>query len=197
MNSLVVHHTSFPPPFSGLFVPSAPVLAESGSPNGGGRASDAAVVASTAAPDDDPMELPPVDTASPAPVDAHPTMAELLQKHGIGQVSKLPDGNLRDKVKTKEARLQLERTKINIIGGVFIFKKFDILAGKYFSDIANVDSNTKPHTILHRLFSIGCKPVYDTDTFREHDNWHELGDVARVLPLDHVSSAACSERLSL
>lgn len=48
----------------------------------------------------------------------------------IGQVSKLPGGNLRVKVKSKEACLALERTKVNILGGVFLLKEFDVLGGK-------------------------------------------------------------------
>ncbi|KAL7689854.1 hypothetical protein Plhal304r1_c014g0052611 [Plasmopara halstedii] len=51
------------------------------------------------------------------------------------------------------------------MGGVFMFNEFDILAGKYFMHISNVDSDTKTDTNLHRLFIIGCKQIYDT--FRE------------------------------
>ncbi|CAI5721984.1 unnamed protein product [Peronospora destructor] len=79
--------------------------------------------------------------------------------------SQLPGGNLRVKVKSKEACLALERTKVNILGGVFLFKGFDVLGGKYFIDISNVDSDTNTDVMLHRLFLLGCKPVYDT--FRE------------------------------
>lgn len=59
-------------------------------------------------------------------------MASLSQKyHGsaaleklygtfeVGQISKLPGDSLRVKVKSKEAYLTLERTKVNILGGVF------------------------------------------------------------------------------
>ncbi|KAL7681768.1 hypothetical protein Plhal304r1_c054g0139031 [Plasmopara halstedii] len=69
----------------------------------------------------------------------------------IGQVSRLPGGNLRVKGKTKEAILKLERTKYTWY--------------KYFIDIANVDSDTSTDVILHRLFLLRCKPVYDS--FRE------------------------------
>ncbi|KAL8024078.1 hypothetical protein Plhal710r2_c005g0021591 [Plasmopara halstedii] len=92
-------------------------------------------------------------------------LEKLYGEFAIGQVSKLPGGNLRVKVKTKEACMKLERTKVNILGGVFEFKEFDVLGGKYFIDIANVDSDTNTDVILHRLFLLGCKPVYDT--FRE------------------------------
>ncbi|KAF1318173.1 hypothetical protein FI667_g14138, partial [Globisporangium splendens] len=92
-------------------------------------------------------------------------LEDLYQRYEIGQISKLPGGNLRVKVKSKEACLLLERTKVNILGGVFTFKEFDVLGGKYFLDIANVDSDTDTDVILHRLFLLGCKPVYDT--FRE------------------------------
>jgi hypothetical protein len=92
-------------------------------------------------------------------------LENLYQRFEIGQISKLPGGNLRVKVKSKEACLALERTKVNILGGVFMFKEFDVLGGKYFIDISNVDSDISTDEILRRLFLLGCKPVYDT--FRE------------------------------
>lgn len=92
-------------------------------------------------------------------------LEDLYSRYEIGQISKLPGGNLRMKVKSKEACLQLERTKVNILGGVYLFKEFDILGGKYFIDISNVDSDTDTDLIMQRLFLLGCKPVYDT--FRE------------------------------
>ena len=54
----------------------------------------------------------------------------LYRRYEIGQISKLPGGNLRMKVESKEAYLQLERTKVNILGGTYLFKEFDILGGK-------------------------------------------------------------------
>ena len=54
---------------------------------------------------------------------------------------------------------------MNILSGAYTFKEFDVLGGKYFIDISNMDSDTDTHVILQRLFLIGCKPVYDT--FRE------------------------------
>ncbi|KAF1775818.1 hypothetical protein GQ600_17927 [Phytophthora cactorum] len=92
-------------------------------------------------------------------------LERLYQTYEIGQVSKLPGGNLRVKVKSKEACILLERTQVNILGGVFRFKEFDVLSAKYFIDISNVDSDTNTDLILQRLFLLGCKPVYDT--FRE------------------------------
>jgi hypothetical protein len=92
-------------------------------------------------------------------------LEDLYRRFEIGQISKLPGGNLRVKVKSKESCLLLERTKVNILGGVFMFKEFDVLGGKYFLDISNVDSDTDTDLILQRLFLLGCKPVYDT--FRE------------------------------
>ncbi|KAL7999024.1 hypothetical protein Plhal703r1_c26g0106981 [Plasmopara halstedii] len=92
-------------------------------------------------------------------------LEELYRQHEIGQVSKLPGGNLRVKVKSKEACLKLERTKVNILGGIFQFKEYDVLANKYYLDISNVDSDTNTDVILLRLFILGCQPIYDT--FRE------------------------------
>ena len=93
------------------------------------------------------------------------SLEDLYRRHEIGQISKLPGGDLRVKVKTKDACLLLERTKVNILGGVYTFKEFDVLGGKYFLDISNMDSETDTSLILQRLFLLGCKPVYDT--FRE------------------------------
>ena len=92
-------------------------------------------------------------------------LERLYQTYEIGQVSKLPGGNLRVKVKSKEACILLERTQVNILGGVFRFKEFDVLSAKYFIDISNVDCDTNTDLILQRLFLLGCNPVYDT--FRE------------------------------
>ncbi|KAF1329066.1 putative Pollike protein, partial [Globisporangium splendens] len=93
------------------------------------------------------------------------TLDELYQRFEIGQISKLPGGNLRVKVKTKEACVRLERTKVNILGGTFTFKEFDILGDKYFIDIVNVDPDVDIRVIVHRLFLLGCQPV--CHTFRE------------------------------
>uniref|UniRef100_K3XAV1 Uncharacterized protein n=1 Tax=Globisporangium ultimum (strain ATCC 200006 / CBS 805.95 / DAOM BR144) TaxID=431595 RepID=K3XAV1_GLOUD len=92
-------------------------------------------------------------------------LEELYKRFEIGQISKLPGGNLRIKVKSKDACVRLECTKVNILGGVFKFKEFDILGDKYFIDIVNVDSDVNIDVILHRLFLLGCQPVYNT--FRE------------------------------
>lgn len=93
------------------------------------------------------------------------SLEDLYRSHEIGQISKMPGGDLRVKVKSREACLRLERTKVNILGGVYTFKEFDVLGGKYYIDISNMDSDTDTQLILHRLFLLGCKPVYDT--FRE------------------------------
>ncbi|KAL7680815.1 hypothetical protein Plhal304r1_c062g0149391 [Plasmopara halstedii] len=84
---------------------------------------------------------------------------KLYRQHEIGQVSKLPGGNLRVKVMSKEACLKLERTKVNILGGIFQFKEYDVLANKYYLDISNVDSDTNTDVILLRLFILVCQPI--------------------------------------
>ncbi|KAF1331678.1 putative Pollike protein, partial [Globisporangium splendens] len=99
------------------------------------------------------------------PEHGNSALEELYKQFEIGQISKMPGGNLRVKVKSKEVCVRLERTKVNILGGVFTFKEFDSLGDKYYLDIANVDCDMGTDVILHRLFLLGCKPVYDT--FRE------------------------------
>uniref|UniRef100_A0AAV1UCG1 Uncharacterized protein n=1 Tax=Peronospora matthiolae TaxID=2874970 RepID=A0AAV1UCG1_9STRA len=93
------------------------------------------------------------------------SLEDLYRSHEIGQISKLPEGDLRIKVKSKEACLRFDRTKVNILVGVYTFKEFDVLGGKYFIDISSMDSDTDTRLILQRLFLLGYKPVYDT--FRE------------------------------
>ncbi|KAL7679809.1 hypothetical protein Plhal304r1_c073g0161221 [Plasmopara halstedii] len=66
---------------------------------------------------------------------------------------------------SKDACLKLERTKVNILGGIFQLKEYDVLANKYYLDILKVDSHTNTDVILLRLFILGCQPIYDT--FRE------------------------------
>ena len=95
----------------------------------------------------------------------NPVLEKLYGAHEIGQVSKLPGGNLRVKIKSEASCFLLERTKVNILGGVYLFKEYDVLAGRYFLDISNVDSDTNTELMLERLFILGCKPIYDT--FRE------------------------------
>ncbi|CAI5747276.1 unnamed protein product [Peronospora destructor] len=80
----------------------------------------------------------------------------------IGQVSKMPGGNLRLKMKTQAVCLLLERTTASILGGVYPFRPFDVLANKFCLDISNVDSDADTNLMLYRLFVLGCQPVYDT-----------------------------------
>ncbi|POM77014.1 Hypothetical protein PHPALM_5671, partial [Phytophthora palmivora] len=86
----------------------------------------------------------------------------LYEQKRVGQVSKMPGGNLRLKLKDREACLKLERTTVSILGGVYPFKPFDVLASKFFLDVSNVDSDTDTDIILRRLYLLGCEPVYDT-----------------------------------
>ncbi|KAL7685489.1 hypothetical protein Plhal304r1_c030g0096941 [Plasmopara halstedii] len=86
---------------------------------------------------------------------------QMYREFAIGQVSKLPEGNLRVKANTNEACVKLTRMKVKIPGGVFVFKKSNLLGSKHIIDIANIDSDTNTDVIL----SLGCMPVYET--FRE------------------------------
>ncbi|TYZ69419.1 hypothetical protein PybrP1_004226, partial [[Pythium] brassicae (nom. inval.)] len=92
----------------------------------------------------------------------NPALNQLYEEFLVGQVSKMPGGNLRLKVKTQAGCMRLERTTVSILGGVYPFKPFDVLANKFYLDISNVDSDTDTDVMLHRLFLLGCQPVYDT-----------------------------------
>ncbi|KAG2758866.1 hypothetical protein Pcac1_g29042, partial [Phytophthora cactorum] len=98
---------------------------------------------------------------------SHGTMSSSVctTLYEIGQVSKLPGGNLRVKSSRRKRALSSSAPQVNILGGRLSVKKFDVLSAKYFIDISNVDSDTNTDLILERLFLLGCKPVYDT--FRE------------------------------
>ncbi|KAF1315563.1 putative Pollike protein, partial [Globisporangium splendens] len=86
----------------------------------------------------------------------------LYEQKLVDQVSKLPGGNLRLKLKSREACLKLERTTVSILGGVFPFKPFDVLASMFYLDVSNIDSDTNTDLMLRRLYLLGCEPVYDT-----------------------------------
>ncbi|TYZ53554.1 hypothetical protein PybrP1_008978, partial [[Pythium] brassicae (nom. inval.)] len=87
---------------------------------------------------------------------------QLYAEFLVGQVSKMPGGNLRMKLKTRDACLKLECTTVSILGGVYPFKPFDVLANKFFIDVASIDSNTDTDQMLECLFLLGCQPVYDS-----------------------------------
>ncbi|KAL7681844.1 hypothetical protein Plhal304r1_c053g0137221 [Plasmopara halstedii] len=95
----------------------------------------------------------------------NPVLAELFRDNLVGQLSKLPGGNLRLKVKTREACMKLERQAIQLLGGSFKFKEFDVLEEKYFLDVSSIDSDLDTDCMMKRLFELGCRPLYDT--FRE------------------------------
>lgn len=90
------------------------------------------------------------------------TLDRLYEQKRVGQVSKMPGGNLRLKLKDREACMELERTTVSILGNVYPFKPFDVLASKFFLDISNVDSDTNTDLVLRRLYLLRCEPVYDT-----------------------------------
>ena len=51
------------------------------------------------------------------------------------------------------------------MGGVYTFEDVDVLGGKYFVDVSNMDSDTDTQLTLQRMFLLVYKPIYDT--FRE------------------------------
>ncbi|KAL7693485.1 hypothetical protein Plhal304r1_c004g0018141 [Plasmopara halstedii] len=75
----------------------------------------------------------------------NPVLAELFRDNLVVQLSKLPDGNLCLKVRTREACMKLERQAIQLLGGSF-----------------NIDSDLDTDCMMKRLFELGCRPLYDT-----------------------------------
>lgn len=80
----------------------------------------------------------------------------------LGQLTKMPGGNLRIKVKTKEACFRLERQEVTILGGKYRFREFDILADRFYIDVSSVDSDVDADLMLKRFFELGVQPIYGT-----------------------------------
>jgi hypothetical protein len=85
----------------------------------------------------------------------------------LGQLTKMPGGNIRIKVKTKEACLRLERQEVTILGGKYRFREFDVLADRFYIDVSSVDSDVDADLMLKRLHGLGAQPIYGT--FRDVD----------------------------
>uniref|UniRef100_K3XCE6 Uncharacterized protein n=1 Tax=Globisporangium ultimum (strain ATCC 200006 / CBS 805.95 / DAOM BR144) TaxID=431595 RepID=K3XCE6_GLOUD len=66
----------------------------------------------------------------------------------LGQLTKMPGGNIRIKVKTKEACLRLERQEVTIFGGKYRFREFDVLADRFYIDVSSVDSDVDADLML-------------------------------------------------
>ncbi|KAI9919275.1 hypothetical protein PsorP6_017795 [Peronosclerospora sorghi] len=67
----------------------------------------------------------------------NPVLAELLQDNLVGQLSKLPGGNLR-------------------------LREFDVFDEKYYLVISSIDSDLNTDAMMQRLYELGCRPLYDT-----------------------------------
>ncbi|KAL7678436.1 hypothetical protein Plhal304r1_c112g0176291 [Plasmopara halstedii] len=67
----------------------------------------------------------------------------------------MPGGNLRIKVKTKEACFRLERQEVTILGSKYRFREFDILADRFYIDVSSVDSDVDADLMLKRFSSLG------------------------------------------
>ncbi|DAZ99011.1 TPA: hypothetical protein N0F65_011266, partial [Lagenidium giganteum] len=80
----------------------------------------------------------------------------------IGQLTKLPGGDLRVMVKSKEACLRLERQEVKLLGGKYKFKEFDALADRYFIDVSSVDSDVEADLMLRGFYELGAQPIYGT-----------------------------------
>lgn len=90
-------------------------------------------------------------------------VAELIKRKEIGQLSKMPRGNLSIKVKTDAARTKLEGQEVTILGHRFKFRERDPLEHRYYIDIAGVSSDSDVNALFSRLFNIGAKPLYATN----------------------------------
>ncbi|KAF1335930.1 hypothetical protein FI667_g989, partial [Globisporangium splendens] len=78
----------------------------------------------------------------------------------LGQLTKMPGGNLRIKVKTKEACFRLERQDVTILGGKYRFREFDILTDRFYIDVSSVDSDVDADLMLKRFYELGTQPIF-------------------------------------
>ncbi|KAL7994083.1 hypothetical protein Plhal703r1_c57g0162781 [Plasmopara halstedii] len=72
----------------------------------------------------------------------------------------MPGGNLRIKVKTKEACFRLERQEVTILGSKYRFREFDILADRFYIDVSSVDSDVDADLMLKRFSSLGTTDLW-------------------------------------
>ena len=70
-------------------------------------------------------------------------MDELLERHEIGQLAKIPGGNLRVYVTSEEACHKLTNQEVTILGNRYTFREFDHLGSKYFLDVFGVNPETE------------------------------------------------------
>uniref|UniRef100_A0AAV2YL24 Uncharacterized protein n=1 Tax=Lagenidium giganteum TaxID=4803 RepID=A0AAV2YL24_9STRA len=98
---------------------------------------------------------------------------ELLAAQELGQLSKMPGGNVRIKVKSREACMRLERQKVTIMGATCQFQEFDVLEEHYYLDISSVDSDIDTSLLTKRLFELGCQPIEEVKTSTEASHFVE------------------------
>nr|CCA18769.1 AlNc14C56G4239 [Albugo laibachii Nc14] len=63
----------------------------------------------------------------------------LLTQRAIGQLAKLPGGELRLLATSEELCQQLAHEKVTILGNEYAFQEYDLLGSRYFLDIFGLD----------------------------------------------------------
>ena len=96
---------------------------------------------------------------------ANPVVEDLLESHDIGQLAKIPGGNLRVYVTSEENCQKLTDQEVTILGKKYSFREFDLLGSKYFLDVFGVSPGMECGRIAHALHDIGCDIIYEN--FRE------------------------------
>nr|CCA17457.1 AlNc14C35G3128 [Albugo laibachii Nc14] len=90
---------------------------------------------------------------------------ELLTHRAIGQLAKLPGGNLRLLVRSEEVCQQLAHEQVTILGKQHVFREYDLLGSRYYLDIFGLGPDISTSSIAAALHSLGCDILYDN--FRE------------------------------
>ena len=88
-------------------------------------------------------------------------LEELLEDGKIGQLAKLPGGNLRLLVTSEEVCQKLARETITLMGNQYSFREFDVLGSRYFLDVFGIGPEMSTLTIASALHRLGCDVLYE------------------------------------
>ncbi|KAL0591439.1 hypothetical protein ABG067_001471, partial [Albugo candida] len=90
---------------------------------------------------------------------------DLFDAGKIGQLAKLPGGNLRLLVKSEEVCQKLDHERITLMGNQYSFREFDVLGSRYFMDVFGIGPEMFTIIIASALHRLGCDVLYEN--FRE------------------------------
>ncbi|CCI50852.1 unnamed protein product [Albugo candida] len=90
---------------------------------------------------------------------------DLFDAGKIGQLAKLPGGNLRLLVTSEEVYQKLAHETVTLMGNQYTFREFDVLGSRYFMDVFGTGPEMSTITVASALHRLGCDVLYEN--FRE------------------------------